>query len=95
MKEQYMERPVGTLSGYKFTTHIAQCEDFRSMPKVLCNNSLRYMLNACVGDYILLAIPSQQEQMVHVWNAFAQWIFALIEQSNCERTIQTKAFSEL
>ena len=55
--EQYLEQPMGTLLGHKFAAHMAQGEDFKSMPEVSEDKRLKYPLKVFVHECILLAIP--------------------------------------
>ena len=48
--EQYVECPVGTLPGHKFVEHVAQGEDFKSMPEVSKDKRLKYLLEVSVND---------------------------------------------
>ena len=66
--KKYVERPLGTLPQHNFASHVAQGEDFNSVPKALRDDSLKYLLEVFVDDYISLAIPTLQEQMLHVGN---------------------------
>ena len=59
--EQYVERPLGTLPQHKFASHVAQGEDFNSMPKASNDKRLNYLLEVFVDDYISLVIPTSQE----------------------------------
>jgi hypothetical protein len=79
--EQYVEQPVGILRGHKFAVHVAQGEEFESMPETSNDGSLRYLLEVFVDDYISLAIPTLQEHMVYIGNTVMRGIHDFFEKA--------------
>ena len=66
--QKYAEKPVGTLPYHKFVEHYVQGEQFEQLPETGSDN-IHYIIECFVDDYITLAIPTSQEQLMHVENA--------------------------
>ena len=73
MAQQYVKTPVGTLPNHKFVKHSDQGKEFDSLPD-MGSDSIHYVIECFVNDYISLAIPTSQEQLRHVANALMKVI---------------------
>ena len=73
MAEQYIKTPVGSLAEHKFVeltevnSEITELKDKETSNKPK-KESLNYMLEVYMDDYIVLAIPEIQDQLHHVAN---------------------------
>ena len=76
MDQQYAKIPVGTLPNHKFVKHSAQEEEFESLTRTGSDN-IYYVIECFFDDYISLAIPTSQEQLRHVENAFIKGIHGI------------------
>ncbi len=67
--KQYIKTAVGSRPAHNFINHTAQGADFDNLPTTSEDETLRYMLEVYMDDYISLAVPTSQEQLNHVVNS--------------------------
>ena len=67
--EQYIDTPVGSLEPHKYEEFTKVNSDFAELPKkYISNEPPNYMLEVHMDDYIVLDIPSRQNQLHNVAN---------------------------
>ena len=66
---QYIDTPIGSLTKHKFQHLTDTSDDVKSLPVTSKNGPLSTVLEVYVNDYIVIAIPSSQEQLQHVATA--------------------------
>jgi hypothetical protein len=63
----YAEMPMGSLLEHKFESYTTGSEAFSKLPREIEDpQQLRYLVEVYVDDFIALAIPTSQQQLVHV-----------------------------
>ncbi len=91
---EYIETELGTRPHHKFEAYAMGAPEAMELPKESSKDSLKYMLEVYVDDFVNLVIPTSQEHLWHVANTIMEGIHDVFppDQDDSNDPISEKKF---